>query len=153
MLQIKKEKRQKECIVECALKQPLMKIWKEETYFMRVTNLLKGRVRDYISNWKYICWWTSDYCRQSGSKKRLEKCVNASYKEHSLYYPCRITLVAWAAKSLTSKYQQYMCVKTQPTIVLHKKRNSAYMTSSHSLNNYWRNHHTSSQHQYIILKC
>lgn len=75
-----------------------------KTYFMRIINPLQWRVTDNISHWNYICKRATNYCRQSCSKKCLEKSVNASYKKKGLYYPCLVTLVQQKkSKQLTIK--------------------------------------------------
>jgi len=131
---------------------------KQETYFVRIVNSLQWGVINNISNWNHICKWTSNYCRQSCSKKCLEKCVNASYKKKGLYYPCLVTLIEQEIKQLTIKIITKGLLKATSahTILTYhadKSWNSTYRISSHSWNEKWRYHHTCAKHQNVILKC
>lgn len=63
------------------------------TYFMGFNNPLQFGVAYNISYGNDIRKGASNYSRQPGSKKCLEKCVNSSYKEECLYDSCLITLV------------------------------------------------------------
>lgn len=58
----------------------IVKWWKKETYFMWITNSMQWGVTDNITNWNQIRKRSSNNCRQSGSKKCLEKCINTGYK-------------------------------------------------------------------------
>jgi hypothetical protein len=63
------------------------------TYFLRITNPLQMGVTYDVSYRNDISKGASNYRRQPGSKKCLEKCVNASHKEESLYNSCFVSLV------------------------------------------------------------